>query len=111
MDLAWALMVGITQEPNSSNSSNVKFVKVLNSAGVACTQNILDTNGWVHKLTLSSSISCELNKSLVLEAIVVLIWKRTKLSWSSPLEDEVEWSLFEELEEDISQGLKRKKEG
>jgi hypothetical protein len=29
---------------------------------------------------------------------------------SSSLEDEVEWSLFQELEEDISQGLKWKKE-
>ncbi len=51
MDLAWALMVGTTQEPNSSNSFNVKFVKVLNNVGVACTQNIMDTNCRVHKLT------------------------------------------------------------
>jgi hypothetical protein len=35
MDLAWALMVESIQEANLSNSSNVKFVKVLNNASVA----------------------------------------------------------------------------
>jgi hypothetical protein len=34
MDLAWALMVETIREANSSNSSNVKFVKVLNNVGV-----------------------------------------------------------------------------
>jgi hypothetical protein len=34
MDLAWALMVKTTQEANLSNSSNVKFVKVLNNVNV-----------------------------------------------------------------------------
>lgn len=35
MDLAWALMVETIQEANLSNSSNVKFVKVLNNVSVA----------------------------------------------------------------------------
>jgi hypothetical protein len=35
MDLAWALMVETIQEVNLSNSSNVKFVKVLNNVSVA----------------------------------------------------------------------------
>jgi len=35
MDLAWALMVETIQDANLSNSSNVKFVKVLNNVNVA----------------------------------------------------------------------------
>jgi hypothetical protein len=35
MDLTWALMVGTTKKANLSNSSNLKFVKVLNNDGVA----------------------------------------------------------------------------
>jgi hypothetical protein len=34
MDLAWGLMLETIQEANLSNSSNVKFVKVLNNVNV-----------------------------------------------------------------------------
>jgi hypothetical protein len=104
-----------------SRNQLIKFFqcKVCQSLETCCYDlypNIPDTNGQVHRWG-PSSISCRLNKSLVLEAIVVIIWKRTRSFWfmsskvSSSLQDEVEWSLFEELEEDISQGLKWKKEG
>ncbi len=108
MDLTWALMVRTTWEANLSNSANVKLIKVLNNC--ACVVHIVPKTSWTPIVELTyrpfpSSISCELNKSLVVEAIVAINWKMIKSSWSmfskisSSLEDEVKSSLFEELED------------
>lgn len=73
MDLSWALMEGITQECNASNSSNVKFVKFLNNVNVG--HKLLKTSQTpMNKLPLSS-IFCEVNKSLELKVTITIIWK------------------------------------
>jgi hypothetical protein len=64
-------MKGITQEGNSSNSSNVKFVKFLNNVDVG--HKLLKTSQTpTNKLPLSS-IFCEVNKSLELKVTITII--------------------------------------
>ncbi len=116
MDLEWALMVGTTWEANSSNFSSVKFVNVLNNGSVACIVpktswtptprvGLIDWPPpffhvmWIEQIISVGSHCCHHLKN----DKVILTHKR-----SSSLEDEVESSLIEELEEDISQGLKWK---
>jgi len=71
VDLSWALMEGITQEGNASNSSNVKFVKFLNNVNVG--HKLLKTSQTpMNKLPLSS-IFCEVNKSLELKVTITII--------------------------------------
>jgi hypothetical protein len=82
MDLAWALMVETIQETNLSNSSNVKFVKVLNIVNVAhIVPKTFKTPivGFTYWPPPPSSISCELNKLLVLEAIIANHLKNQKV--------------------------------
>jgi hypothetical protein len=76
--------VRTTQEANLLNSSNVTFAKVLNNVGVAC---IIPKTSWTPRVESTnqpphSSILCELNKSLVLKAIVAIMRNRTRSFWS-----------------------------
>jgi hypothetical protein len=116
VDLAWASMVGITWEANSSNSSSVKFIIDLNNASVA---HIIPRTSWTPRVGLIDRPPSFFHLMWIEQIIsvgshcchhlkndkVILTHKR-----SSSLEDEVALSLIEELEEDISQGLKWKQE-
>ncbi len=118
MDLAQALMVETTQEANLSNSSNVIFVKVLNNVSVAhIVPKTFKTPivGFTYWPPLFPS-HVNWTSHWCWKPSLPIIWKITRSSWSmsfkisSSLEDEVESSLFEKLEKDISQSLKWKHE-
>jgi hypothetical protein len=64
-------MEGITQKGNSSNSSNVKFVKFLNNVDMS--HKLLKTSQTPMNKLPMSSIFCEVKKSLELKVTITII--------------------------------------
>jgi hypothetical protein len=72
MDLMWVLMLRITTEVDSSNFSNIIFFKPLNNLYVAHIVANMFQTATIRSMDcpIPSSISCEVNNSYELQAII-----------------------------------------